>query len=151
MSLSDYIRYQRAVKGGLTPWEIAEGSGVSSRDVHLIEVKHRRMGEDDAMLQKLADYFGVPVAELTGRREAYRKRLISFLDDYMGNERAVVLKMESGEEIAGVPVWYSREAIALRVEGQGEDTDDLCIIQRAWISDWKPAEATAWEVNSQTA
>ena len=66
MSLSDYIKYQRAVRGSLTPWEIAEGSGVSARDIHLIEVKHRRVGEDEEILQRLAEFFEVPVEELAG-------------------------------------------------------------------------------------
>ena len=151
MSLSDYIKYQRAVKGGLTPWEIAEGSGVSSRDVHLLEVKHRRMGEDDAMLQKLADYFGVPLSELTRRREAYRKRLISFLEEYIHDDRAISLKLENGEEVAGVATWYSREAIALRSQDAPADSTDLCVVQRAWIADWKLAEASDWEISSQSA
>jgi hypothetical protein len=148
MSLSDYIRYQRAAKGGLTPWEIAEGSGVTSRDVHLIEVKHRRMGDDDEMLRKLAAYFGVPFDALASRREAYRKRLAAFLDHSVSQSRAIALKLESGEELAGVPVWYSREAVALR-EGAAEaeaDPVDLCIVQRGWVADWKSADAPAWEV-----
>jgi hypothetical protein len=148
MSLSDYIRYQRAAKGGLTPWEIAEGSGVSSRDVHLIEVKHRRMGDDDEMLRKLAAYFGVPFDALASRREAYRKRLAAFLDHNVSQSRPITLKLESGEELAGVPVWYSRESIALR-EGAGEaeaDPVDLCIVQRGWVADWKIDGAPAWEV-----
>jgi transcriptional regulator with XRE-family HTH domain len=153
MSLSDYIKYQRAVKGGLTPWEIAEGSGVPSRDVHLLEVKHRRMGEDDATLQKLADYFGVGVDELTGRREAYRKRLVAFLEECIREERAVTLKLESGEEVEGVPVWYSREATALRTEGatEGAEAGDLCIVQRAWVADWKVGGAPEWEVGATVA
>lgn len=153
MSLSDYIKYQRAVKGGLTPWEIAEGSGVSSRDVHLLEVKHRRMGEDDTMLQKLADYFGVPLSELTQRREAYRKRLISFLDEHIQEDSAtaIAIRLENGEEVSGVPAWYSREAIALRPEGSATDSTDLCIVQRAWISDWKLSGADSWEISSISA
>ena len=151
MSLSDYIKYQRALKGGLTPWEIAEGSGVSSRDVHLLEVKHRRMGENDAMLEKLADYFGVPLAELTSRREAYRKRLVTFLEECIGGQRPVALKLEGGEEVEGVPVWYSREAIALRSEGDTEESGDLCIVQRAWVADWKPGGAPQWEVAATAA
>jgi hypothetical protein len=148
MSLSDYIKYQRALKGGLTPWEIAEGSGVPSRDVHLLEVKHRRMGDDDGTLQKLADYFGVAVSELTGRRDAYRKRLVTFLDDHIREERAVRLKLESGEELEGVPVWYSREAAALRRGGRGEEEEELCIVQRAWVADWKAGDAPGWEVGA---
>ena len=53
MSLSDYMKLMRAVKGGVTPWEIAEATGIPSKEVHLLEVKHRRMGEDDEMLGKL--------------------------------------------------------------------------------------------------
>ena len=101
MSLSDFIKYQRALKGGLTPWEIAEGSGVAARDVHLLEVKHRRMGDDDAMLDKLAGYFGVPVEALTSRREAYRKRLTFFLEQSVKERRPVTLRLEGGEEVSG--------------------------------------------------
>ena len=102
MSLSDYIRYQRAAKGGLTPWEIAEGSGVSSRDVHLIEVKHRRMGDDDEMLRKLAAYFGVPFAALAGRREAYRKRLAAFLDHHVSTARPINPPLETRRDLPAV-------------------------------------------------
>ena len=49
MSLSDFIKYQRALKGGLTPWEIAEGSGVPARDVHLL-------AGDPAAVAALADW-----------------------------------------------------------------------------------------------
>jgi hypothetical protein len=148
MSLSDYVRYQRAVKGGLTPWEIAEGSGVTSRDVHLLEVKHRRMGDDDELLRKLAAFFGVPFEALSGRREAYRKRLASFLDDKVSQSRPVTLKLESGEELTGVPAWYSREAIALN-DGSpqtGDAPPSLCIVQRGWVADWKTPDAPGWEV-----
>ena len=153
MSLSDYIRYQRALKGGLTPWEIAEGSGISSREVHLIEVKHRRMGDDDGMLQKLAVYFGVPVDALAGRREAYRKRLAAFLDRNILEARPITLKLESGEEVTGVPVWYSREALALR-EGPAEaeeDAAELCVVQRGWVADWKVGDAPEWLVNASAS
>ena len=148
MSLSDYIKYQRALKGGLTPWEIAEGSGVPARDVHLIEVKHRRMGEDDALLEQLAAYFQVPIEELKARREAYRKRLTYFLDECKHDSSAVELKLESGEVVGGWPVWYSREAIALRRDEGNADDDDLCIVQRAWVADWRRSGAAEWEVNS---
>src|SRR5574338_630009 len=101
MSLSDFIKYQRAVKGGLTPWEIAEGSGVPAREIHLMEVKHRRVGESDAELEQLAQFFGVPVEDLARRREAYRKRLTSFLEEHQARAEAVTLKLEDGEEITG--------------------------------------------------
>ena len=150
MSLSDFIKYQRALKGGLTPWEIAEGSGVPARDVHLLEVKHRRMGDDEVMLGKLAVYFGVPVDELTFRREAYRKRLTYFLEQSGKDHRPVVLKLESGEELPGTIRWYSREAIGLVPEG-ADSEDEVLVVQRAWVADWRPGTDPAWEVESTMA
>ncbi len=142
MSLSDYIKYLRAVKGGVTPWEIAEGSGVPATEVHLLEVKHRRVGEDDAMLAKLADYFGVPLEELTGRREQYRKLLTQFLEDSLKHSNTVTLTLESGEQLTGKVEWYSREALAL-TPSDGEENpppaSDPYIVQRNWVASWQAA------------
>jgi hypothetical protein len=144
MSLSDYIKYLRAVKGGLTPWEIAAGSGVPAREVHLLEVKHRRMGEDDVMLNSLADFFGVAVTDLTSRRDAYRKRFTTFLEESQKEDLAVTFKMEGGEEITGKIEWFGREAAALRPET--EDASAPYIVQRSWVADWRLAEKAEWEV-----
>jgi len=146
MSLSDYIKYLRAVKGGLTPWEIAEGSGVPAREIHLIEVKHRRVGENDADLDRLADFFGVPTENLTGRREAYRKRLTSFLEEHQSRSEQVTLKLEDGEEITGAIEWFGREAMALR-PAAGSDNEHPYIVQRGWVADWRPAGSKEWEVD----
>jgi hypothetical protein len=150
MSLSDFIKYQRALKGGLTPWEIAEGSGVPARDVHLLEVKHRRMGDDEAMLDRLAAYFGVPVEALTSRREAYRKRLTFFLEQSVRNDRPVTLRLEDGEDLTGIVRWYSREAIGIAA-GDAQSEDDVIVVQRAWVSDWRSAGDPAWEVETTLA
>ena len=150
MSLSDFIKYQRALKGGLTPWEIAEGSGVPARDVHLLEVKHRRMGDDDAMLDMLAKYFGVPVDALTSRREAYRKRLTFFLEQAVRENRHVTLRLENEEDLTGSIKWYSREAIGMVLEGS-ESEDDVLVVQRAWVADWRAAGEAAWEVETTLA
>src|SRR5215210_2004636 len=99
MSLSDYIKYLRAVGGGLTPWEIAEKSGVPAREIHLLEVKHRRVGDNDEVLEKLAAFFNVPPENFTNRREAYRKRLTSFLEESQQQLSPVVLKLEDGEQL----------------------------------------------------
>lgn len=149
MSLSDYIKYLRAVKGGLTPWEIADGSGVSARDVHLLEVKHRRMGDDDEMLGRLAQFFEVPVEELITRRDAYRKRLTFFLDESQQEEEPLQVKLESGEEISGKVLWYSREAVALTPIGNKETDEGQnypYILQRSWIADWRAAGSESWEI-----
>lgn len=152
MSLSDYIKYLRALKGGVTPWEIAEASGVPASEVHLIEVKHRRVGEDDETLTKLARYFGVPLEELTGRRDSYRKLLTQFLEENQRKEGQVTLTLESGEEVSGKINWFSREAVALvpgdgsgGSEGSGGSTTegegaDPYIVQRAWVATWRGEE-----------
>ncbi|MEA2573961.1 MAG: hypothetical protein QOH93_1259 [Chloroflexia bacterium] len=143
MSLSDHIKYLRAVKGGVTPWEIAEASGVPASEVHLIEVKHRRVGEDDETLSKLAGYFGVPLEALTTRRESYRKMLTGFLEEHKGKESRVTLTLESGEEVSGQIDWFSREAVAL-VPGDGANSEgdgsDPYIVQRGWVANWRGEE-----------
>ena len=145
MSLSDYVKYLRAVKGGVTPWEIAEASGVPASEVHLIEVKHRRVGEDDEMLAKLAEYFGVPLEDLTSRRESYRKTLTQFLEDNKRKEAPVTLTLESGEPVSGKIDWFSREAVAL-VPANGDTTEatasDPYIVQRGWVASWRGEESS---------
>ena len=145
MSLSDYIRYLRAHRGGLTPWEIAEVTGVPAGTIHLIEVKHRRVGEDDAMLEKLAEYFGVPLDEMTRRREAYRKRFASFLDERTRDANSIMLKLESGEVLSGTVKWYAREALALVPGDEGSDEEPY-VVQRGWVADWKLEDEDEWEV-----
>jgi hypothetical protein len=134
MSLSDYVKFMRATKGGVTPWEIADATGIPSKDVHLIEVKHRRMGEDDAVLAKLAGYFEVPLEALTGRREAYRKRLTGTLSEHQRTGDPLAITLESGETITGQVVWFGREALALLPPGTPEDRP--IVVQRAVVADW---------------
>ena len=135
MSLSDYVKFLRAAKGGVTPWEIADATGLSSKEVHLLEVKHRRMGEDDAMLGKLAGYFEVPVDTLTSRRDSFRKRLTGFLADRQRTGETVTLVLESGEALHGTVAWFGREALALTPTG-GEPDRPL-VVQRAIVAQWR--------------
>lgn len=132
MSLSDYVKFMRATKGGVTPWEIADATGVPSKEVHLLEVKHRRMGDDDEMLGKLAQYFEVPVDDLIRRRDAFRKRLTGFVADRQRSEEPVTFVLESGERLEGTIAWFGREAIAL----QPPDSGHPLVIQRAVIAEW---------------
>jgi len=134
MSLSDYVKFLRATKGGVTPWEIADATGLSSKDVHLLEVKHRRMGEDDVMLSKLAEYFEIPVEALTSRRDSFRKRLTGFVADRQRTQEPVTLVLESGESLQGTVDWFGREAVALVPDGG--DPENPLVIQRAVIAEW---------------
>jgi len=150
MSLSDYIKYLRAANGGLTPWEIAEQSGVPAREIHLIEVKHRRVGDNDETLQNLASFFKVSVEDLTSRREGFRKRLTAFLEEGQEKSAPVVLKLESGEEIRGTVDWFAREAVQLRPDTAGGGGDYPYIVQRGWVADWRRADSPEWEVKRET-
>ncbi len=134
MSLSDYLKFMRATRGGVTPWEIADMTGLSSKDVHLLEVKHRRMGEDDAVLAKLAKYFEVPVEELTSRRDSFRKRLTGLVADRERSQEPVTLVLESGETLHGRIAWFGREAVALLPDGGAADAP--LVIQRAVVAAW---------------
>ena len=134
MSLSDYLKFLRAAKGGVTPWEIADATGLSSKDVHLLEVKHRRMGEDEAMLTKLAEYFEVPVTAFTDRRDHFRKRFTGFVADRQRSQETVTLRLESGQELTGTIAWFAREAVALAPEGGDPETP--LVIQRAVVAEW---------------
>ena len=145
MSLSDYIKYMRAVKGGTTPWEIAAVCGMPAGEIHFIEVKHRRVGEDDDTLEKLAQYFGVELGEFTKRREAYRKLLTRLLEECLQSSSGVTLKLESGEEIEGMVAWYSKEAVAIVPPESGEENCPY-IVQRAWVADWRKAGEVEWHV-----
>jgi hypothetical protein len=144
MSLSDYIRYLRALNGGHTPWEIADKTGLQPGAIHLLEVKHRRVGEDDTLLEKLAEYFGVPATDLTSRRETYRKRFATFLDERTRDTRPVELKLESGETIEGRVEWYAREAVAIVPGDEGSGHNPI-VVQRGWVADWRVA-AEPWEI-----
>ena len=135
MSLSDYLKFMRATKGGVTPWEIADATGLSSKDVHLLEVKHRRMGEDDVMLARLAGYFEVPVETLTARRDNFRKRLTGFVVERQRTQEPVTLVLESGEELHGTITWFGREAVALTPAGGNPDAP--LVIQRAIVAEWR--------------
>ncbi len=146
MSLSDYIKYLRATHGGGTPWEIAEASGVPAGAIHLLEVKHRRVGEDDEQLGKLAAFFNVPLEELTRRREAYRKRLAFFLEEAISGEKPVALKLEDGEELEGTILWYAREALAIAPANDAQGVP--YIVQRSWVADWRTADSPQWAVGA---
>ena len=145
MSLSDYIKYLRAVSGGLTPWEIADKSGVPAQEIHLIEVKHRRVGENDDVLEKLAKFFNVSMEELKSRRQAYRKRMTFFLEESQQQSTPIALRLESGEQIEGTVAWFGREAVAITPAG---GDGDPYIIQRGWVADWRRADSAHWEVAS---
>jgi hypothetical protein len=85
------------------------------------------------MLSKLAQYFEVPVEELTRRRDSFRKRLTGFIADRQRTLEPVTFVLESGEAVHGTIAWFGREAVALQMDDDGHPI----VIQRAMIAEWR--------------
>ena len=135
MSLSDYVKLLRAYNAGVTPNEIEEAVGVPAATVTYIERKYRRVGEDDEVLAKLADYFHVPLAELQRRRNSFRKRLTAFLTERAARKTPVRFALHGGAELRGTVTWSDREAIGLDLsDGSGE-----VIVYRHAVEQWEDA------------
>jgi transcriptional regulator with XRE-family HTH domain len=132
MSLGDYVRYLRALKGGPDFLSIEEAIGIPSGTLRQIEQRYRRVGEDDEELQKLAGYFGVPVDELTWRREKWRKLLSEALYTAQNEGRAIRLNLRDGPTFEGRVVWWDLGATELDLSSdQGH-----VVVQRHAVDDW---------------
>lgn len=135
MSLSDYMKLLRARHGGVTPREIQEVTGVPLHEINYIEMKHRRIGEDDEILAKLAAYFGVPLEQLQWHRERYRKKLTAALYKHQDGGEPITLKLESGHQISGPISWFDRAVVALAQDGQ-----EPIIVERHAVVDWEEVD-----------
>ena len=132
MSLGDYVRYLRAMKGGPDYRAIEAATGVAGRTLREIEQRYRRVGDDDGDLHKLADYFGVPVEELTGRREKWRKALSEALHTAQEEGRPIRLAVRDGPIFEGRVLWWDLGAAELELSG-GEGN---VVVQRHVVDDW---------------
>ncbi|MCC7355135.1 MAG: helix-turn-helix transcriptional regulator [Anaerolineae bacterium] len=130
MSLGDYLRYLRARKGGPTPWEIQEATGVPSGVYGHIEQRYREMGDEETM-QKLAAYFGVPLEELMRRKPKYRKALSGALAASMAQNVPIRLILRSGDELSGRVAWWDLGATLLTLDDGSE-----VVVQRHIVDDW---------------
>jgi hypothetical protein len=132
MSLGDYVRYLRAMKGGPDYLAIEAATGVAGRTLREIEQRYRRVGEEDGDLQKLADYFGVAVEELTWRREKWRKLLSETLHAAQEEGRPIRLVLRDGPVFEGRVLWWDLGAAELELSG-GEGN---VVVQRHIVDDW---------------
>lgn len=131
MSLGDYVRYLRALKGGPTPWQIEEITGVPSGIYRQIEQRYRAVGEDD-ILERLAAYYQVPVDDLTWRYAWSRKALNAALAFAQDNNVPVRLELRGGDTIDGRLTWWDLGAIAI-TEGDGQ----VVVVQRHIVDRWR--------------
>lgn len=131
MSTGDFLRFQRALKGGPTPVEIQEATGVSSGTYRQLEQRYRVMGTEEE-LDKLAEYFGVDKQELLDRQEWSRKRLSADLVEASEQDRPVRLTLRTGEVLAGRVRWSDLGAALVELE----DGRKL-VVQRHVIDRWE--------------
>lgn len=130
MSTGDYVRHLRALKGGPTPWDIEQATGVPSGTYRQIEQRYRAVGAEEE-LTKLAEYFGVPAEELLSRQQWTRKELSAFLVEATEQERPVRLELRTGETFVGRVLWSDLGAALLRLEDGRE-----IVLQRHMIDRW---------------
>jgi len=131
VSLGDYLRYLRAVKGGPSPWEIADASGVPSSIYRQMEQRYRAVGDEET-LARLANYFQVPVEELRWRFEWPRKALSAALRAAQEEGHSIRLHLRTGENIAGRVVWWDLGAVLLTL-ADGKQV----VVQRHVVERWE--------------
>lgn len=132
MSLGDYVRYLRALKGGPTPAEMAEEGGIPSAEYRQIEQRYREVATDETV-GKLARYFGVPVEELEWRRAWPRKALTGALDQAVRRGCRIHLTLRTGERLSGRVKWFDLGAALLEPDdGSGE-----VVLQRHIVETWE--------------
>jgi hypothetical protein len=132
MSLGDFVRYLRAIKGGPDFWTVEEATGVPGRTLREIEQRYRRVGESEEDLQKLADYYAVPVDELIWRREKWRKLLSGALYTAQTEDRSIRLILRDGPTFEGRVLWWDLGATELDLLDGGE----RLVVQRHAVDDW---------------
>ena len=139
MSLGDYLRYLRAMRGGISTRDVVLGAGLTDlRGVREIEQRYREVGDEET-LEKLAQFFEVPVDELKWHRSRSRKALSGFIDQAMREKQPVALQMRTGETLAGTVRGWDLDCIGL----QPADGDEMVIVQRHAVVDWCPAGETS--------
>ena len=131
MSLGDYLRYLRAMKGGPTPWDIQEATGVPSGLYRQMEQRYRAMGDEETLV-RLAAYFDVPVEELRWRFDWPRKLLSKALVEAQEEGRPIRLHLRTGETFEGRVEWWDLGATLLTLTN-GEQV----VVQRHVVETWE--------------
>lgn len=133
MSLSDHLRFLRAMRGGPSLVEVCAAIGEpSGARVRAIELHYRDVS-DDEIIERLAAYYAVPAAELQWHRARSRRALALHVHAAMQANREVTLHLRSRETLRGQPVWWDLAAIGLQPEGGGP----LLVVQRHAVIDWE--------------
>lgn len=139
MSLSDHLRYLRALAGGVTTSEIAEAIGLEKvSPINLAEIQYRPV-RDANLVAQLAAYYEQPLAEFEWHNARPRKYLTFYVARALREDEPVSLVLRFGEKIEGKVAWWDLSSI-----GVADENGRLRVVQRHAVVDW-PGAATEWE------
>ncbi len=131
MSLGDFLRLQRARRGGITPWDIEEATQLPKGLYRQMEQRYRAIGDEDAV-RMLADFYQLPFEDLYWRLGWSRKALSRALQVSFAQKTPISFETWDGEQATGVVLWWDLGAAAI-------DTDQgLSVVQRHAIERWSP-------------
>lgn len=136
MSLSDHLRYLRALNGGPPNADLVQALGEEGTRLYFAIEKRYRDVSTDEIIAKIAAYYHVPVEELQWHRARSRKALALHIHNAIQNHETVTLRLRTGETLIGRPVWWDLAVIGLRPIGE----EDLIVVQRHAVIDWEGSE-----------
>lgn len=144
MSLGDHLRYLRAWNGGQTTEEVAKAIDLDNiTQLNLAEVRYRPV-ENDHLIEKLAAYYGRPVAEFQWHNARARKYLTFYLSEAKDQQRPVSLTLRGEQPLTGQVVWWDLSSVGLR-----EDSGRVLVVQRHAIIDWPKATDHWWDESDE--
>ena len=134
MSLGDHLRHLRALHQ-VDMDDIVAAAGDPYRKIYiLIEQKYTDIS-DDLLVERLAAFYKLPVAELQWHRARSRKALGQYIAAAIHSGQAVKLRLRNGDTLLGRPAWCDHGAIGLEMRA-GEP---LVVVQRHAVIDWAGA------------
>jgi hypothetical protein len=128
MSLGSYVLYLRALRGGITPREVASEIDLPEHYIHAIELE-KHVGDTDSRT-KLADYFNLRIDDIA---ELARSSHARFLDSLKKERRPQVgFLLMDGETLLGTVDGADSSIIKIVELQSGVKT----ILQRHAIKKW---------------
>ncbi len=138
MSLSDHLRYLRAMRGGLETQAIADAIGLEKpTPINHAETQYRPV-RDPELVEKLATFYGRPLEEFQWHNARPRKFLTFYAARALETKETASFTLRSGEMLSGQVVWWDLSSIGLEV-GDGR----TIVVMRHVIVDWP--DATNWK------
>jgi transcriptional regulator with XRE-family HTH domain len=131
MSLGDELRYLRAKAGGLTPFDIAEATGVDAGLYRQLEQRYREMGDDETV-EQLAAFFDCDPDFLKRARGRSRKALSQHLETARRSGEIIQLHLRTSETLTGRVTWWDLGSAGLAPASGGP----LIVVQRHAVTDW---------------